>query len=118
MIEIRNRFTPFRMKLSRREPVQLTVELINTGQENAMLSMNLNLGAQFSLEKSGYKTAAVERIPELAAGQSKTFYYEIWPKQSVRTGTQELQLTVLEHHQNFNYVKKEYKKNLGLAVEE
>ncbi len=38
MIDIRTTFTPFRMKLGRREPVQLSLELINRGEEDAMLS--------------------------------------------------------------------------------
>ncbi|MBN2067105.1 MAG: hypothetical protein JW744_01415 [Candidatus Diapherotrites archaeon] len=118
MIEIKTSFNPFRMKLGRKEPVQLCIELVNKDAENTMLSMTLNLGAQFSIEKSGYKTSALERISELKPGASKKFYYEIWPKQSARPGQQPMQLTVLEHYQNFNYVKKEYKKNISLNVED
>ncbi len=118
MIEVKTKFTPFRLKLARKEPVQLAVELVNKNPENAMLSLNLELGACFSLEKSGYKTGAAEQIPELKPGESKKFYYELWPKHSIRVGAAKIRLTVLEHYQNFNYVKKEYKKGPELIVEE
>lgn len=117
MLDVKTRFTPFRMKISKREPVQLSVEVTNKGNEKAIVSLNLGLGAYFSLEKGGYKTNAMERIPEMKPGETRKFYYDIWPKQSIREGENKVELNVVEHHQGFNYVKNEYKKNLGLIVE-
>ena len=118
MIDIRTIFTPFRMKLGRREPVQLSLELINKGEEDAMLSFNLVLGKNLSMEKGGYRTVAMEKIASLAPMAGKKFYYELWPKQTVTAGAQPIQLTVTEHYKDFNYVKKEYKKNLDLVIED
>ena len=118
MLEIVTKFTPFRMKLSRKEGVHLTVDLKNQDPEDAMISTTLDLGSNFSMEKTGYKTVAEERIPKLEPGESKRFYYEIWPKQSARPGSQRLTLTVIEHFKSEEYVKQEYKRNLELTVEE
>jgi len=118
MLEVRTTFTPFKMKISRREPVLLSVEIKNTGTEPEVVSVDLNLGHQFSLEKSGFKSSEAERIPEFKPGEKKKLYFDIWPKQSVRSGEQPIRLLVTEHYQGFNYVKKNYDKMLSLAVED
>lgn len=118
MIEVRTTFTPFKMRVSRREPVTLSVELINQGSELEIVSLELGLGGQFSLEKTGFKSDAREMIPEFKPGETKKFYYDLWPKQMVRPGEQEVKLAVTEHYKGFNYVKKTHKKVLKLAVEE
>jgi len=118
MLEVVNFFTPFRMRLSRREPVQLRVELANKGKDDAMASLTINLGSQLSFEKGGYKTRATERISSLPPGEKKKFYYEIWPKQATRNGPVAVQIIASEHYQNFNYVVKEYRKDTELVIED
>lgn len=118
MIEARTTFTPFKMRISRREPVSLSVELVNSGNEPEIVSLELNLGNLFSLEKTGYKSQVLEKIPEFKVGESKKFYYDLWPKQMVRQGEQGLKLSVIEHYKGFNYVKRKYDKVLKLTVEE
>jgi uncharacterized membrane protein len=118
MLEVRTTFTPFKMKISRREPIVLSVDLRNTGAEKEMVSVDLNLGNQFSLEKSGFKSAKAIRLPEFKPGEKKKFYFDIWPKQSARSGEQPITLLVTEHYQGFNYVKKKYDKALTIAVED
>jgi len=118
MIETRASFNPFKMKISRREPVSLSIELINKGSEPEIVSFELVLGKQFSLERAGFKTTAAGKIPELKPGESKKFYFDIWAKQMLRKGEQGIALTVIEHYQGFNYIKKKYDKLLKLAVEE
>jgi len=118
MLEIRTAFTPFKMKLSRREPVSLCVEIENAGNETEIVSFELNLGQQFSLEKTGFKTAAGAKMPEFKPGDVKKSYYDIWPKQAARIGMQPIKLTVIEHYKGFNYVKRKYDKALQVNVEE
>ena len=118
MLEIRNTFTPFKMKLGRREPVSLCIEIENEGKEPEIASFELNLGQQFSFEKTGFKTTAGVKIPEFKPGDVKKFYYDIWPKQAARTGMQPIKLMVIEHYQGFNYVKRKHDKTLHVSVEE
>jgi len=118
MIEIRSTFTPFKMKISRREPITLSVELSNSGSDTEIVTMNLNLGDQFSLEKTGYKNIAIKKMPEFKAGDSKKFYFDIWPKQMARAGEQGIKLAVTEHYNSFEYVKRTYDKVLRVSVEE
>ena len=118
MIEIRTTFTPFKMKISRKEPVSFSVELVNAGQEPEIVSLNLALGSLFSFEKSGFKNDTAERIPKLMPGESKKFYYDVWPKQMLRKGEHGIRLSIIEHYQGFNYVKRKYDKILRLGVED
>ncbi len=118
MLDIRTSFTPFKMKISRREPISLCIEIENDGAETEIVSFELNLGQQFSFEKTGFKTTAVVKIPEFKPGDIKKSYYDIWPKQAARIGEQAISLVVLEHYQGFNYVKKKHNRVLKVSVEE
>ena len=71
-----------------------------------------------SLERSGFKTRDAKRIPEFKAGESKKFYYDIFPKQALDHGDQAIRLTVTEHYKGFNYVKRKNEKVLKLAIED
>ncbi len=118
MIDVRTTFTPFKMKLSRKEPVVLTLVLKNSGNETEILSFDIELGQQFSFERSGFKNIISKRIAEFKAGDSKKLYFDIWPKQMVRAGEQPIRLTVIEHYRGFNYVKRKQVKTLWLGVED
>lgn len=118
MIETRTSFIPFKMRIGRKEPVCLLLELLNSGSEPEIVSLELNLGKQFSLEKTGFRNYATEKIPEFKPGETKKFYYDLWPKQMARPGEQEIKLAVTEHYKGFNYVKKTHNRVLKLAVEE
>ena len=118
MIEIINGFNPFRMKLSRREPVQLSVEVVNRGADDTMVTLEVSLPGQLSMEHGGYRKNDVQKIPQLKPGERKRFYYELWPKQATRIGDEHVLIAAVEHHQSFDYVKKEYRKTVPLPVEE
>lgn len=118
MIKINTSFNPFRMKLSRREPVAMRVELVNESQEQKMLTMRIRLSNQLSFEKGGYKTEHMERLPKLMPGEKKEFYYNIFPKAATKNEDQPISIEVLDHYQNFNYVAKEYKKTIELKIED
>ena len=118
MLEIRTFFSPYKLKISRREPVTLSVEIANVGNEAEMVSFGLNLGNHLSLEKSGFKSASSSKIPEFKPGEKQKYYFDIWPKQLLKVGEQAIQLMATEHYQNFNYVKKKYDRMLTLTVEE
>jgi len=118
MIDINTKFTPFRLKLSRREPVQLFVELHNAGNADEIVTMEVYLSSQLSFDKSGFRTADTQAIKPLKAGERKHFYYDIWPKASARIEEQPVQIKVLQHYKDMNHVLKKTERDLGLIVEE
>jgi len=118
MIETRTSFNPFKMKIGRKEPVVLSVELSNTGVEQEIVSLDLDLGKQFSLERTGFKATSAKRMPEFKPGTSKKFYFDIWPKQMLRQGERNIALRITEHYRDFNYIKRKHDRMLKLSVDE
>lgn len=116
-LSINTRLVPYRLVLSRKEPLQLDVEITNEDAESKMLTVRLELPRSLSTEKGGYANERVEYIPELEAGGARKFYFDIHGKQMTRTGEETALLKVLEHHQNRNYVIREYKKEIPVIVE-
>ena len=117
MIEIKTTFNPFKLRLKRKEPITLSVELANTGKDTEIVSFEMNLGNQFSLERTGFKNTLVERLPKFEPGEKKKYYFDIWAKQAARTGEQPIRLRVTEHYNGFNYIKKKNDKTLHISVE-
>ncbi|MFH1587639.1 MAG: hypothetical protein ABID38_07315 [Candidatus Diapherotrites archaeon] len=118
MISINTSFHPFRMKLSRREPVQFTVELTNKGDETRKISMDVILSRELSLDKGGLLYNTSKRIDSLAPGKTQEFFFDIFPKHITRSGDHGILIKVLEHYQEYKYVEKEYKKRLELQIED
>ncbi len=104
--------------MSRREPVQLYVEVSNDESEDKMVSLYINLSKDISFEKGGFKTDNVERMSVLAPGEKKRFYYELYPKPHLNYGEHPVRVTLLDHYNSFDNVKNEKIKNMTLVVEE
>ena len=117
-MELIAKFTPFRMKLSRKEPVQFFVEVLNNEGSDKMLTLKIGLDRTLSFDRGGYKTEEGARIEKLAPHQSKRFYYELFPKQGIKIGEIPVKVKLTEHYNSFEYVQNEVTKNLALKVEE
>lgn len=118
MIGINTSFHPFRMKLSRREPVQFTIELINKGDKAKKITMDVILSRELSLDKGGLLYNNSKRIDSLEPGKKQEFYFDIYPKHITRSGDHGILLKILEHYQEYKYVEKEYKKRIELQIED
>ncbi|MDD5148609.1 MAG: hypothetical protein PHH08_04060 [Candidatus ainarchaeum sp.] len=111
------KFSPFRMVLARREPVELKVDLTNKDAAMAILSLEIKLGARLSVDRVGYKTSDIKRIPELKAGETKTFYFDIWPKNAASATEESVKLILTEHEGSFNAVKDQNSENMTLRID-
>ena len=117
MIEINARFTPYRLILERRAPVELMIELVNKGDKEKLASLEIVLGRQLSLDRVGYKATDLRRIPAFKPGEKKFFYYKIWPKGINSSGEETVIVKAMEHHENYNLLKKEFMEKLNLKIE-
>jgi len=118
MLDISARFTPFRMVLGRREPVELMVELSNKGSEEKTASIEIVLGRKLSLDRVGYKATEIKRIPNFKPGERKCYYYSIWPKGITEPGEETVIIKATEHYEgNYGLAKKESIEKLGLKIE-
>lgn len=117
-ILINTKFTPFRLSLRGKEPVQLYVELINKSGEDKKLLYELSLGTGISFDKSGIKTRESKKLEPLEAGEKKFFYYQIFPKPSANYGETPVTITLTEpHDEEYEFVKARYTKNMTLTIE-
>lgn len=117
-ISINTHFHPFRMVLARKKPIQLTVELINRGEEEKIVSLELMLSRTLSLDKSGLVTGKIERIPSFKPGEKKKYYFDIYQKAHTTIGEIPVILKVYEHYRDYKYIQKEFTKNLSITVQE
>lgn len=115
---INTKFTPFRLSLRRKEPVQLFIEIVNKSREDKKLLYELSLGAGISLDKPGFKTKEEKKIEPLKSGEKKFFYYQIFPKASAQYGETPITITLTEpHDEAYEFVKARYKKNITLTID-
>lgn len=118
MLEIRTLFRPYRLKLSRKEPVELTLTITNRGPGSALTSFEMNCDKAISFDKGGFKTTESANLGELAAGQVIEKYFQVYGKPVTRLGTYPITVKATEHFNTYNLIKKEYTKKTELIVEE
>lgn len=117
-ILINTKFTPFRLSLAKKEPVQLYVELVNKSGEDKKALYELSLGAGISLDKSGIKNKETKKIEPLKSGEKKFYYYQIFPKPIARNGETPITITLTEpYDENYEFVKTRYTKRITLTIE-
>ncbi len=115
-LNISSIFYPYRLILRRKEPVELKVEVTNKGDKDKMVSIQLMMDRNLALDKSGLKSAAMEKIDSLKPNEKKTFVYNVFPKGFTPPGTYSIKLKTMEHYQSYSYADKEYLKELPLVV--
>lgn len=117
MFKIDTSLNPFRLKLNRKQPVQLKISIRNMSNEDALMSYEVVVSRNLSLDKGGFKTSVNNRVGNVEPGQTTEAYFDIYPKAVTKEGTYPLMIKATEHYNNYNFVQKEYKKHLDLQVE-
>jgi len=118
MLTINTHFNPLRMKIGDKKPVQLGVELLNRGDRAMMLTMDLAVAKQLSLDKSGIVTSRTQKIDKFLPLERKQFYFDIYPKRVASAGEQAVLFRVMEHYRDWKFVEKTHTKRMGLRVVE
>jgi len=117
MLKIDTSFTPFRLKLERKQPVSLKMSIRNMNDEDVLMSYEILVSRSLAMDKGGFKTSDSKRVGKMEPGQREETYFEIFPKSMAREGTYPIVIRAMEHYNNYNFVQKEYKKKLELKVE-
>ncbi|MBN2126954.1 MAG: hypothetical protein JW703_01015 [Candidatus Diapherotrites archaeon] len=118
MISVSTNFHPFRLKLSRREPVEFTVLLKNKSTEPRMITYEMVVSNDLSLDKSGLKYGDMKQIEKFMPGEEKKYSYDVYAKQFANIGEIPIKIKITQHYKNFKYIEKEYIKDAHLTVEE
>ncbi|MFA6269132.1 MAG: hypothetical protein WCW13_02495 [archaeon] len=118
MIDLRAELNPIRMVLSRREPVELMIELNNNSNKSQMISIEIYAGDQLAFDKGGRVGVQSKKIIEFKAGERLRDYYNIFPRPNATPSAQIIQVVLSEHFNNsFQYVQSKKVKELTLRID-
>lgn len=118
MLDVRTIFRPFRLKITRKEPVELTVTVTNLGPGKALASFDLSCDRGLSFDKGGFRNSESATLGDLGPGQKVEKIFYIHAKPVTRPGSYEFNIRAMEHYQSYAMVQKEVNKKFSLAVEE
>src|SRR3989344_1976816 len=85
---------------------ELELKLVNDNRAKK-LSVVISLGLGLSFQRGGFKTSVIERIDTVGPNESKTLFYQIWPKHDVRFGEMPIRIRVLEHGESYAQILKQ-----------
>lgn len=97
MVKIRTEFYPFRLVMARREPVQLTIDLVNDGKETRTYSIELEVGRGLAIGNAGAKINDYKMVGNLTPGQAKKIYYDLHAKAATDENSIPVFLKIHEH---------------------
>lgn len=117
-VAIKTSFLPFRLSLSDKGPVQLTVELHNLSPEKKKLSLMVALPRTLCFSKEGMRNVELVRIDTLQPGEVKHLYFDIYPKVGLEPGVVPIHIKLQEHYTSYQYTANEASKTVELRVVE
>ena len=117
MLTIRSVLVPFRLDLSKREPISLRLEIRNDSKEEKLVSLKFVLAKGLSTEKTTIASSLDKRLGLIKPNQTKLIYLDIFPKVSTREVDYPARLIIYEHYnKDYEYVDREYKKEFVVRV--
>ncbi len=117
VVKVHATFTPLRMILKRREPIEFKVTVVNQDTRARHVTLKTALSNELAFDRGGLKASLVERVESLKPKQEKTFYYQIFPKVSTNPGSKFVRIQLYEHGENFSQIHSEKTETLELQVE-
>ena len=116
MVSIKSVLSPFRLDLSKREPIALRVELTNDSTETKLITFRLIVAKDLSVESTGISNSLEKRLGEIAPGKTYLKYFDIYPKVSTREKDYPARMIIYEHYNEYEFVEREYKKDFIVKV--
>lgn len=110
MINIATSLFPYRMDISNKNPVELTLKIKNMSNEIKLLSFDIILQKTISLDKSGLKKSETIRLGEIKPDQIILKKFDIYPFQGIKPGENKVLIRVCEHYLDYNSLKEKTEK--------
>jgi hypothetical protein len=117
MVDVRTEISPMRLVLTKKDPVELRVQISNDTDKTRLISFDIVLGNHLSFEKQGRTNAQTKHLGEMAPGEKVVHYFKIFPKMSVEEGEQPIIISAIEHYTSYQYILAKKTKTLSLRVE-
>jgi len=110
MINIVTSLFPFRLNISDKQPVELTIQIKNMGLEDKLISCDIILENSIALDKSGLKKSTSFRYGEIKPDQVISEKLYIYPFQGIKPGDNKIMIRVNEHYLNYNSLREKTEK--------
>ena len=116
MINIMTSIYPYRMDLSSKKPIELSVSIKNLSKFIKLLSFDIQLDGTLSFEKSGLKKSKYFRLDDVKPNEIKNFKFQVHPSQGCKPGMHKIKLVVNEHYRDYNSLTDKTEKILQIKV--
>ncbi|HLC36253.1 MAG TPA: hypothetical protein VJK05_01440 [archaeon] len=116
-LSLNARLFPYRLLLSRKKPVELEIEISNKGDKPRLLSLEVLTPRGISLDRAGLKKGDARQLGEFPPGV-KRFKFDLFPSQSIENGEHLIEVTLVDHHQSYQFVTKKLVKKVSLLIED
>jgi hypothetical protein len=117
-LELKSNLFPYRLILSRKEPVELSVKVTNNSPDKKLVTMQIAMARAIALDRGGLKKGADQRLGEMEPGQSKEFVFQVFPKHGVKAAAYPIQIRLIEHFNSYEYIARKVVKSMELIVED
>lgn len=118
MIDLKAELTPFRMVLTRREPLQLMIELENNSNKMQMVSLEISGGNMLAFDKGGRMRIITKKIDSFKPGESIRDYYNVYPAANADRGIETLTIFVAEHYNgSYQYIQSKKVKEISVRID-
>ena len=116
MLLLHTHFHPYRLLLKRRQPVELTIDLINNSNQDSLITIEVILDKMLSFTKGGLKK--IEKVTDrMEAKKRKRFYFSIYPHVAASSGEYTVQIVITEYGKDYHDIKRKIIKRSKLLVE-
>ncbi len=111
MLTVKTRFTPIRIIIGQKEPVNLDVIVKNPGDEEVLSTVIVRVPPGLGLDPSCISREKRQRLDYVPAEGEKTASFRIYPKFNVTPGEYTVSVTLLTHPGRYDKVsmEKEYR---------
>ncbi|HLC80110.1 MAG TPA: hypothetical protein VJG83_06900 [archaeon] len=106
------------MKLSRREPIQMRLNIKNLSDKPNLVSFEMQMPQSLALDKSGLKTLQGKQLGNIPSGKSYEEYFEVHARPFIKPGIYTIAIKAIEHYNTYDFVEKVVKKNIEIIVDE
>jgi len=109
-------FTPYRLKATKNDSVNMNIDLSNHTKEPLLTSIVVELPKKLSLDSTGLSQTREIRLGELPPKQEKTIRIPIFSTHRTDAGSYNIGITAIAHYRNYAYVLNSEKKKTSLRA--
>ena len=115
---LKMRFSPFRLSIKSKEPVELVLDIENLRDEEPLLtSIVIRIPKALGLDSMGLNQMREIRMGYLKPRENKRFHIEVYSTARTKTNIYPIIVTAFSHYRDYSHVLNSVKKRIELRAE-